>query len=44
VKNFSTYEYTVANTSSWNCAKQTANRTAEAALAATAGRLPEFDR
>lgn len=43
VKNMTTYEYTVANTSSWNCAAQIVNRTAELQLATNAGRNITFD-
>ncbi len=43
VKNMTTYEYTVANTSSWNCAAQIVNRTAELQLASEAGRNITFD-
>jgi hypothetical protein len=39
----STYEYTVANTSSWNCAAQIINHTADLQLAAKAGRNITFD-
>jgi hypothetical protein len=38
-----TYEYTVANTSSWNCAAQLVNRTADLQLATKAGRNITFD-
>jgi hypothetical protein len=38
-----TYEYTVANTSNWNCAAQIVNRTAELQLATKAGRNITFD-
>lgn len=43
VDNFTTYEYTVANTSSWNCAAQIVNRTKDADIALAAGRNITFD-